>query len=105
MEFQDWSDVQSLIYAAESSAEQRELFSILLTEDERNALIARVNILNELLKGDLTQRQLSQALGVGIATVTRGSNEIKRLSDVQKTQLQVQLSHAIHLQSVGKSAG
>ena len=36
---------------SESSAEQ-ELLSILLTEDERNALIARVNIPNELLKGD-----------------------------------------------------
>lgn len=63
------------------------MLKMLLTQDERTALIARVNIINELLKGEMSQRQLSQLLGVGIATITRGSNEVKQLDDEQKNGL------------------
>ncbi|MDD1784095.1 trp operon repressor [Enterovibrio sp. ZSDZ35] len=86
-EYSDWQDVLDLIHKAIDSGREAELLKMLLTQDERTALIARVNIVNELLKGEVSQRQLSQMLGVGIATITRGSNEIKQLDDDQKAWL------------------
>ncbi|MBV7299016.1 trp operon repressor [Enterovibrio paralichthyis] len=86
-EYSDWQDVLDLIHRAIESGQEAELLKMLLTQDERTALIARVNIINELLKGEMSQRQLSQLLGVGIATITRGSNEVKQLDDEQKNGL------------------
>ncbi|WP_407332290.1 trp operon repressor [Enterovibrio sp. 27052020O] len=86
-EYSDWQDVLDLIHRAIDSGHEAELLKMLLTQDERTALIARVNIVNELLKGEISQRQLSQMLGVGIATITRGSNELKQLDDSQKAWL------------------
>lgn len=86
-EYVDWKNVIDLLHRAMEMGQDELLFKILLTTDERLALIARVNIINELLKGEVNQRQLTQMLGVGIATVTRGSNELKQLNEDQKTIL------------------
>lgn len=90
-EYSDWQDVLDLIHRASDTGHEAELLKMLLTQDERTALIARVNIINELLKGEMSQRQLSQLLGVGIATITRGSNELKQLDSEQKAWLQALL--------------
>lgn len=89
-EYTDWQNVLHLLQRSIEGGQEGSLFQILLTADERNALIARVNIINELLKGDLSQRELSQMLGVGIATITRGSNELKQL-DEDKKEILIQL--------------
>ncbi|MCY9843670.1 trp operon repressor [Vibrio caribbeanicus] len=83
-EFKDWQQIIDLIGRSSDSQQHGMLLTMLLTRDEREALVARVNIIRELLKGDLSQRQISQMLGVGIATITRGSNELKSKNDDEK---------------------
>ncbi|WP_339387133.1 trp operon repressor [Vibrio caribbeanicus] len=83
-EFKDWQQVIDLIERSSDSKQHGMLLTMLLTRDEREALVARVNIIRELLKGELSQRQISQMLGVGIATITRGSNELKSKNDDEK---------------------
>ncbi len=87
-EYTDWQQIVDLIKHSVDNEQHNMLLTMLLTADEREALIARVNIFNELLKGELSQRQISQMLGVGVATITRGSNELKSRSDEEKQLLE-----------------
>ncbi|NOH69845.1 trp operon repressor [Vibrio pectenicida] len=86
-EYHEWQQILDLIKTSIKSDQHEMLLTMLLTADEREALIARVNICCELLKGDLSQRQISNKLGVGVATITRGSNELKSKSEIEKAQL------------------
>ncbi|WCE30240.1 trp operon repressor [Vibrio sp. SCSIO 43137] len=86
-EFTDWQHLLKLVKSAAENDQHEMLLTSLLTQDEREALVARVNIFNELLKGDISQRQISQMLGVGIATITRGSNELKSHTKEEKAAL------------------
>ncbi len=86
-EYTDWNQLIDLIKQAADKEQHEMLLTMLMTPDEREAMIARVNILCELLKGELSQRQVSQMLGVGIATITRGSNELKSRSEQEKETL------------------
>jgi len=47
------------------------------TYAEREDFPKRVRIVEELLKGELTQREIARTLKVSIANVTRGANVIK----------------------------
>lgn len=90
-EYKDWQQIVELIRSSVDNEQHEMLLTMLMTPDERESLTARVNILNELLKGELSQRQISQMLGVGIATITRGSNELKSKSDADKDKLKTLL--------------
>ena len=90
-EYTDWQQVLDLIKSSVESDQHEMLLTMLLTPDERESLIARVNICRELLKGELSQRQISQMLGVGVATSTRGSNELKSKSEAEKAEISVLL--------------
>ncbi|MCE3217916.1 trp operon repressor [Vibrio diabolicus] len=90
-EYKDWQQIIELIRTSMESEQDDMLLTMLMSRDERESLISRVNIINELLKGELSQRQISQMLGVGIATITRGSNELKSKSDEEKDKLKVLL--------------
>ncbi|MFD2179828.1 trp operon repressor [Veronia pacifica] len=85
--YTNWPEVVALIQRAAEQDKESELLNMLLTQDERDTLVARVNIFHELLRGEMSQRQVSQMLGVGIATITRGSNELKRVDDETKAWL------------------
>lgn len=86
-EYTDWSQLMSVAKEAADHGQHEMLLTMLMTPDERESLVARMNILCELLKGEMSQRQVSQMLGVGIATITRGSNELKSRTDEEREAL------------------
>jgi TrpR family trp operon transcriptional repressor len=57
-----------------------ELLRILLTKQEKAALAQRMLIVEALLKGEQTQREIAKYLHVSIAKITRGSNELKTIN-------------------------
>lgn len=54
-----------------------ELMKVLLTKEEINMLPQRFLVIEALIKGKETQREISKRLNVSIAKITRGSNELK----------------------------
>ncbi|KLV04472.1 Trp operon repressor [Photobacterium aquae] len=86
-EFTDWQQVVDILRQAASEQKEDTLLRLLLTPDERSSLLSRVNILHELLNGERSQRRISELLGVGVATITRGSNELKHHDDETKRWL------------------
>lgn len=86
-EFSDWQHLMRIVKSAADSGDHEMLLTMLMTPDEKEALVSRINILNELLKGDKSQRQISQMLGVGVATITRGSNELKNYTPEERDAL------------------
>lgn len=53
-----------------------DVLSNMLTHDEREEVAIRLQIFKQLISGH-TQRAIAKNLGVGIATITRGSKELK----------------------------
>lgn len=60
-----------------SKKDMNNFLSGLLTKKEIEEFISRVKIV-KMLKQGIPQKKIAGRLGVGIATVTRGSNEVKR---------------------------
>jgi len=88
MEQDDWQKTVDFLNKAFDDNHQFDIFKLLMTIDERNALIIRVKIVKALLEGKINQRQLREQLGIGIATVTRGSNSLKDISPEFKQWLE-----------------
>ncbi len=62
--------------AAQNCAQMTQALEALLTPSELLSIATRLEIAR-LLKAGVTQREIAKQLGVGIATVTRGSRELK----------------------------
>lgn len=56
------------------------LLDLFLTPEEKKDLGLRYLIVKDLLEGKKTQRAIAEELQVSIAKITRGSNELKRVS-------------------------
>lgn len=68
-------DVISLIHETRDKGLLEDLLVGLTTAKERKEIAQRLEIVNRLLDGD-TQHKIAAELGVGVATVTRGSKEL-----------------------------
>jgi TrpR family trp operon transcriptional repressor len=65
------------LLAQESPREMEKALSNLLTAGELDDVAKRLQIFEMLAEG-VPQRQIAESLGVGIATVSRGSNILKK---------------------------
>jgi TrpR family trp operon transcriptional repressor len=75
-----WRGFLKLCLMAKSEKELDELFWLMLTHEEREDIKDRFRIVQEIVRGEKTQREMSKDLGVSIAKITRGSNCIKQIS-------------------------
>jgi TrpR family trp operon transcriptional repressor len=70
--------IQSFMQTKSAAKEIETLLQTLLTSAELHDISLRLEILKRLKRGD-TQRSIAEELGVGIATVTRGSRQLQEL--------------------------
>lgn len=61
--FSEWQQVLDLVKQAVQQEQHEMLLTMLMTPDEREALVARVNIVHELLQGELSAPNKPNAWG------------------------------------------
>lgn len=71
----DFKDFSELIYSIRDKKLLEDFLIGVTTMKEREELTGRVEIVKRLLDGE-PQQKIANDLGVGIATVTRGSKEL-----------------------------
>lgn len=86
-----WQYFLQLCLAAKDKESLSELLTLLLTPEEKTDIETRCLIIKALLEQQKPQRQISNDLHVSIAKITRGSNELKRISTQLKAYLQQHL--------------
>ena len=74
-----WNAFLAMLRTAFEQGKAQEFLTLLLTPDERDAVGLRLQIVSQLLKQDLSQREIQQNLNTSAATITRGSNMIKTM--------------------------
>lgn len=67
------------------------ILPLLLSSEELNAINARTLVYKELLLAEKSQREIAKTHNISIATITRGSNNLKSMSDKEKQLLQTLL--------------
>lgn len=88
---QGWHEFLQLCLSTKNEKTLSSLLEFFLTAEEKEDLSTRCLIVQALLAQELPQRQMAEELHVSIAKITRGSNELKRISPELKKFLQNKL--------------
>lgn len=75
MSMSDFDDVIELIHQTRDKQMLVDLLYGLTTPKERHEFARRIDVVSQLIQG-VPQLRIAQDLGVGVATVTRGSKEL-----------------------------
>ena len=73
----DFGDVIDLIYSIRDKEQLEDLLIGVTTPKEREELAQRIEIVKQIIAG-VPQQKIAGNLGVGVATVTRGSKELSQ---------------------------
>lgn len=73
----DFTDFIALTHSIQDKALLEDFLVGVTTDKERSELVRRVEIIKRLIAGE-PQQKIASELGVGIATVTRGSKELSQ---------------------------
>ena len=84
----NWARFLSIMQSNDDTDSLANLLNFLLTHDERAMIATRLLLTKELLQKKRSQRDIAATFGISIAMITRGSNELKRLTDEQKSELE-----------------
>lgn len=71
----DFTDIIDLIYSIKDKELLEDFLLGVTTPKEREEFVQRVEIVKRLIAQE-TQKNIAKELGVGVATVTRGSKEL-----------------------------
>ena len=77
MDNKQFNHLTKTILLQDSEESLGKFLKAILTPDEIEKLCTRLEIA-KMLKQKIPQRKIAEKLGIGIATVTRGSRELKR---------------------------
>lgn len=88
-----WRQFLDLCLNADSVEILDKILRLHLTAEEQEDIATRHLIIRELLKGKMTQREMSEALHVSIAKITRGSNSLKIIDKNLKEVLMRSIQH------------
>ncbi len=88
MKSEYWVRVIRLLQSQQDVDALQALMGVLLTREERAAVGSRLAIMQALLAGHESQREIARRIGVSIAKVTRCSNYLKTLSDAEMAMIQ-----------------
>jgi TrpR family trp operon transcriptional repressor len=87
----EWQKFLSLLIECKNAAKLETLLNFLLTHDERDMIATRLLLTEELLRKEKAQRAIAADYEISIALITRGSNELKRLTEQQRQELKTLL--------------
>ena len=88
-----WQYFLKLCLSAKNEKFLSELLDLFLTPEEHDSIETRCLIIKDLMEHKKTQRKISDDLKVSIAKITRGSNELKRISPELIAYLEKYLLH------------
>lgn len=83
--------IEKLLSQLSKAEEFKVLLPLLLSPEELAAMQSRIIVYKELLLAEKSQREIAKVHNISIATITRGSNNLKSMSAKEKRTLETLL--------------